>query len=129
MRNSTTNKHALFYALIALFIVPISGLSVDVYVPSMPKMAEFFMTNKSLIQLSISFYMLGLGLMQILAGPISDSFGRKKTFYHWHDALLIKYWPNCQLSQHLFFTRFTRHTRYLSRYFSGPNSFRDPRSL
>jgi Bcr/CflA subfamily drug resistance transporter len=46
----------------------------------MPKMTEFFMTNKSLIQLSISFYMLGLGLLQILAGPISDSFGRKKPF-------------------------------------------------
>jgi len=69
-----------FLALLVFFIVPISGLSVDIYVPSMPAMSQYFNVDKSLVQLTITFYMIGLGVMQFFAGSISDSFGRRKPF-------------------------------------------------
>ncbi len=69
-----------FLALLVCFIVPISGLSVDLYVPSMPAMTHYFNVDKSLVQLTVTFYMIGLGVMQFFAGSISDSFGRKTPF-------------------------------------------------
>lgn len=69
-----------FIAFLSLFIIPISGLSIDIYIPSLPAVSEFFGVDKSLVQLSITAYMIGLGLMQLFAGSISDSFGRRKPF-------------------------------------------------
>lgn len=69
-----------FFALIAMVSVPISGMTIDIYVPSLPSVRAYFEVNTSLVQLTISSYMLGFGLMQLFAGVISDSFGRKKPF-------------------------------------------------
>src|SRR3990167_3375173 len=75
---SRSNKN--FLAFLALFIIPISGLSIDIYVPSLPAVSHFFEVDKSLAQLTITVYMIGLGIMQFFAGSISDSFGRRKPF-------------------------------------------------
>lgn len=72
------NKY--FLAAIVLFIVPLSGLSIDIYVPSLPEVSHYFGVDKAMAQLSISAYMLGLGVMQLFAGAITDSFGRKRPF-------------------------------------------------
>ncbi len=69
-----------WYAAIALFIVPLSGLSIDIFVPSLPVISHYFGATKSLAQLSITMYMLGMGVMQLFSGSISDSFGLKKPF-------------------------------------------------
>lgn len=73
--NSLTNK--LFLATLVLLIIPISGLSIDIYIPSLPAVTHFFNTDKSMVQLSVTVYMIGIGIMQLFAGGISDSFGRK----------------------------------------------------
>lgn len=69
-----------FLALLVLLILPISGLSIDIYVPSLPAVSRFFSADKALVQLTVTAYMLGLGLMQLFAGAISDSYGRRKPF-------------------------------------------------
>jgi DHA1 family bicyclomycin/chloramphenicol resistance-like MFS transporter len=78
--NEINQLNKYFLGLIAIFIIPISGLSIDIYVPSLPMVSSYFHVDKSLVQLSITYYMLGAGLMQLIAGGISDSFGRKKPF-------------------------------------------------
>lgn len=74
------DKNHNWYALIALLIIPISGISVDIYLPSLPAISHYFNVDKSLAKLSVTAYMLGMGIMQLFAGGISDSFGRKKPF-------------------------------------------------
>lgn len=78
--NARSHQAKRFIALLSLFIIPISGLSVDIYVPSLPAVSHFFGVEKALAQLTITSYMIGLGLMQLFAGSISDSFGRRKPF-------------------------------------------------
>lgn len=74
-----TKQHYLI-ALIALLIIPISGVSTDIYVPSLPMVAHFFHADKALVQLTITAYMIGFGVMQLFSGSLSDSIGRKKPF-------------------------------------------------
>src|SRR5579872_1147223 len=72
------NKYFLVY--LSFFIIPISGLAIDIYVPSLPSVMHYFNVDAALTQLSITIYMVGLGISQLFAGAISDSFGRKKPF-------------------------------------------------
>jgi Bcr/CflA subfamily drug resistance transporter len=74
--STPTNK--LWIALIVTLILPISGLAIDIFVPSLPSITQYFGTSKALAQLSITLYMLGLGVMQLFSGMITDTFGRKK---------------------------------------------------
>lgn len=66
------------YAILPNVIVPLAGMSTDIYLPSMPSMVEVFHVTKSHVQLSLSTYVFGMAIAQLLAGPLSDSVGRKK---------------------------------------------------
>jgi Bcr/CflA subfamily drug resistance transporter len=68
------------YAIMALIIIPMSGLCIDIFVPSLPEISQYFGVAKSLAQLTVTMYMIGIGAMQLFSGAISDSFGRKKPF-------------------------------------------------
>lgn len=79
-RTATLNHKKYFLAVLVIMIVPLSGLSTDIFVPSLPALQSYFATSQSLVQLTVTAYLAGLGLMQLFAGGISDSFGRKKPF-------------------------------------------------
>lgn len=53
-------------------------LSLDMYLPALPKLAEELGTTASITQLSLTSCLLGLALGQLAAGPISDVRGRRK---------------------------------------------------
>ncbi|MCK4870383.1 MAG: multidrug effflux MFS transporter [Gammaproteobacteria bacterium] len=55
------------------------GTGVDLYVPSLPAITNYYHTSAHIIQLTISFYILGYGIGQLLLGILSDSIGRRKT--------------------------------------------------
>lgn len=50
----------------------------DFYLPSLPALARYFSTTTSLVQLSLTYSMIGLAVGQLLLGPLSDRFGRRK---------------------------------------------------
>jgi len=52
---------------------------LDSYLPSMPAIASFFAISADNVQLTISYYLFGFSISQLIYGPLSDSFGRKKT--------------------------------------------------
>ncbi len=70
------NKNII--VLVALFVIPLNGLSVDIYVPSLPAVTAYFSTTNLLVQNTISIYILGLGISQLLCGNLIDHFGRRK---------------------------------------------------
>lgn len=66
---------------LVLFLGTLSSFGpfiMDLYIPSLPTMAEYFNVNTSLIQLTLTGSILGIGLGQLFIGPISDKYGRKK---------------------------------------------------
>ncbi|WP_141433960.1 Bcr/CflA family multidrug efflux MFS transporter [Bacillus sp. 03113] len=52
--------------------------SIDMYLPSFPTIVEDYKTNASLVQFSLTACLLGLGLGQLIIGPMSDVQGRRK---------------------------------------------------
>jgi len=52
-------------------------LSIDMYLPAMPRMAESLNTQISTIQNSLSIFLVSFGLGMLLFGPLSDKYGRK----------------------------------------------------
>lgn len=52
-------------------------LSIDMYLPALPRLVTDFNATASEIQLTLSACLLGLALGQVIAGPISDARGRR----------------------------------------------------
>ena len=73
---SENNKY-LFYALILGFLTMTGPISIDVFVPIIPKLAREFEVNVGLIELSLTAIFAGNGLGQIIYGSIADRYGRK----------------------------------------------------
>lgn len=53
-------------------------LSMDLYLPQLPQLAASLGTTDSLAQATMSACMIGLGLGQLITGPLSDRYGRKR---------------------------------------------------
>jgi MFS transporter, DHA1 family, multidrug resistance protein len=53
-------------------------LSMDLYLPGLPAIQRDLSTGPSQVQLTLTSCMIGLALGQVLAGPISDAFGRRR---------------------------------------------------
>ncbi len=60
-----------------VMVAGIAALSLNVFLPSLPAMAEEFGVDYGLMQLSVSLYLAMTAVLQLLIGPISDRFGRR----------------------------------------------------
>lgn len=56
----------------------VSPMATDVYLASMPDMGQYFESTASLVQLTLTTYMIGIALGQFVLGPLSDVLGRHK---------------------------------------------------
>jgi Bcr/CflA subfamily drug resistance transporter len=56
----------------------LSYVSSDVYLPAFPALQAGFATSKSMVEYSLTTYLLGLAIGQLIFGPLSDTCGRKK---------------------------------------------------
>jgi DHA1 family bicyclomycin/chloramphenicol resistance-like MFS transporter len=53
-------------------------LSLDMYLPGLPPLTQDLHTTASAAQLTITACMIGLGVGQVIAGPLSDARGRRR---------------------------------------------------
>lgn len=74
------NTIKLPIALIALIpLILALPFGMDIYVPAVPKITATFHTSDALMQLTLNLFMVTSGLIQLIIGPISDSWGRLHT--------------------------------------------------
>lgn len=62
-------------------MIAIGPLSIDMYLPAFPSMAEDFGVNVGTIAKSVPAYFLGLVFGQLFYGPFSDRIGRVRPLY------------------------------------------------
>lgn len=65
------------FVVILAMLTSITPLAIDVYLPSFIQMSEYFYTSIDQIEITLSIYLLGFALGQLIGGPLSDRFGRK----------------------------------------------------
>lgn len=75
--DSLTRSKRLWIALILGSLSAFAPLSIDMYLPALPTLAEHLHTNASLAQLSLTACLLGLAFGQLVVGPLSDVKGRR----------------------------------------------------
>lgn len=57
--------------------VALGPLATDMYLPALPQIGSDFATGTSQVQLTLSLYMAGFAIAQLVCGPLADRFGRK----------------------------------------------------
>lgn len=77
-RQTITQRQRWKFILIIGGLQTLQPFSLDPYLPSGPLIARGFDVPDSLIQLTLSALTLGFALGQLIAGPLSDSIGRRK---------------------------------------------------
>ena len=70
-------KYTLFVTFLSGMLTAFGPFVTDMYLSALPAMMESFDTSASMVQLSLTCCMVGLGLGQLAFGPLSDRYGRK----------------------------------------------------
>ena len=71
-----SQRRPVFAALVV--VTGVGPLALDTYLPALPAMQRSLHTSAALIQLTVTMYIVGLALGQLLAGPVSDGLGRRR---------------------------------------------------
>jgi DHA1 family bicyclomycin/chloramphenicol resistance-like MFS transporter len=72
------NRADARYILLLGFMAALPAFSTDMYLPSLPDVARDLHTSATAAQLTMTAMMLGAAVGQLVIGPISDRFGRRK---------------------------------------------------
>jgi MFS transporter, DHA1 family, multidrug resistance protein len=60
-------------------LVAFGPLSTDLYLPALPNLVQVFDTDIAMVQLTLSVFLVGFAVSQLVYGPMSDRFGRRPT--------------------------------------------------
>jgi DHA1 family bicyclomycin/chloramphenicol resistance-like MFS transporter len=71
-----------------ILMAGLSALTMNIFLPSLPGMAEWFGVPYGLMQQSVALYLALSAGLQVLIGPLSDRYGRRKVLL-WSVALFL----------------------------------------
>lgn len=68
---------SLAVSVLLTFAVAMGPMSTDLYLPSLPALTRYFATDVATVQLTLSVFLVGFAVAQLVYGPLSDRFGRR----------------------------------------------------
>src|ERR1700691_1425502 len=63
--------------LLLAMLTALGPLSMDMYLPSLPDIAHVLAAPTARVQLTVSSYLIGFAVGQVIYGPLSDRHGRR----------------------------------------------------
>lgn len=75
---SRKQNSKLFLVLLLGALSAFGPFILDLYLPALPQINQYFQSSTSLTQVTLTSAMIGLSVGQLFLGPISDKYGRKK---------------------------------------------------
>jgi len=76
----TRNRYILLILILGA-LSTISPFSIDMYLPGFPAIAADLGVSISEVQLSLTAYLIGIAVGQLIYGPLLDRYGRKQPLY------------------------------------------------
>lgn len=77
-QTATGNTTGLSFVIILSALMAVTSLSTDIYLPAMPVMAQDLHGD---VELTITGFLIGFCIAQLIWGPLSDHFGRRKPLF------------------------------------------------
>ena len=74
IKHKSASTNGLFFILFLSALMAFTSLSTDIYLPAMPIMEAELHGN---VELTVTGFLIGFCIAQLIWGPISDRFGRK----------------------------------------------------
>ena len=82
MEKASLSRFAKIKLVVILaYMSALAPLSTDMYLPALERVRQSFATSEFYAQLSVASFFVAFALGQLLYGPLSDKFGRKKPLY------------------------------------------------
>jgi DHA1 family bicyclomycin/chloramphenicol resistance-like MFS transporter len=78
MTTQTTRLEKARLFLLLGGLTAFGPLSIDMYLPALPAIGKDLAASESVIQLTLTACLIGLALGQVVAGPLSDTLGRRR---------------------------------------------------
>ncbi|MDR3382626.1 Bcr/CflA family multidrug efflux MFS transporter [Cupriavidus basilensis] len=75
--HQAANAHSLRILAILSTLMAFASISTDLYLPALPAMAVALHADAGTVELTISGYLVGFSLGQLLWGPVGDRYGRR----------------------------------------------------
>ena len=80
-RGKTVSPTGRRYAQLVLVLgalIALGPLTIDMYLPAFPRIGDELGASDSAVQLTLTGMLLGLAVGQLVIGPLSDAFGRRR---------------------------------------------------
>ena len=71
-------NHPRFLLLLICAFASAGQMAIDIYVPALPAMAQYFASTPHAIQWTVTAYMAAYAVGQLVFGPLADAYGRKR---------------------------------------------------
>ena len=82
MEKASLSRFAKIKLVVILaYMSALAPLSTDMYLPALERVRQSFATSEFYAQLSVASFFVAFALGQLVYGPLSDKFGRKKPLY------------------------------------------------
>lgn len=67
------------HILTLVIMAGLAALTMNIFLPSLPEMAQYFGADYAIMQFAVSGYLTVTALLQLVIGPASDRYGRRPT--------------------------------------------------
>ena len=97
--DAAANAESIKMIVVLGLLVALGPLTIDMYLPALPKIAEDLSVSSSVAQLTLTGTLAGLAIGQLVIGPLSDSLGRRRPLFagivlHMVASLMCLFAPN-----------------------------------
>lgn len=72
------HPESLTVGAVLTVLIALGQISTSIYVPSMPSLVTVYETTPERVNLTLSVYLAGFALSQLIYGPLSDRYGRRR---------------------------------------------------
>ena len=66
-----------FWLVLLTVLIALPRITLDMHLPALPVMADYFQTSDAQLQLTLTLYTLGSAISLLVSGPLTDRFGRR----------------------------------------------------